>query len=283
MRDHRFMGPWCLLLCISLVTVLAANVLAGEKATVSGTLKANGTTVELPYVYAWALDKGFYNEADPTWKILFVQHPIDERKLGEPVWDAAYVEIGITKTAEFADEAKLDVYSQDIKLSADAAGNISGGTYPTIVLDTTGPERFAGRIYLPEPMKFFDDTIQYDFTFSAPMSNPNAPIGEPLPAGGGEPGKAYLAWVAAVHSGDLKRVRKLVPSEMAGPLEDDDAKDTLAMISGMTPTSVEILGGSSDGQTAMLEVEGMMDGEKVHGTITMEKMSDLWMATGASW
>jgi len=283
MRVRSSVCSWCIVACLGLVAMLPSTTDADEQASVSGTFKANGTTVELPYVYAWAQDKGFYNDSDPTWTVLFVQHPIDERKLGEMVWDSAYVEIGITKTAEFSEQPQLEVYSQNVKLSADAAGNISGGTYPTIELASTGPERFAGRIYLPEPQKIFDDTIQYDFTFSAPMSNPNAPIGEPLPAGGGEPGKAYLAWVAAVHSGDLAEVKKLVPPDMAGRLEDDDAKDMVEMIAAMTPTAVKILGGSSDGQTAMLEVEGMMDGEKAHGTITMEKKGGLWMSTGSSW
>jgi hypothetical protein len=283
MRVRCLVCSWCIVACLGLVAILPSTTDADEQASVSGVLKANGTTVELPYVYVWALDKGFYNDADPTWKILFVQHPIEVQKLGKFVTDAAYVEVGITWTAEFSEQPRLEVYSQDIKLSADTPGNISGGTYPTIALDVSGPETFSGRLYLPQPMKFFDDTIQYDFTFSAPVSDPHSPIGDALPPGGGEPGKAYLAWVAAVHSGDLAQVKKLVPPDMVGPLEDDDAKDTLEMIAAMTPTSVKILGGSSDGQTAMLEVEGMVDGEKTHGTVTMQKMGDLWMSTGSSW
>lgn len=278
------MSPACsMLLCLGLLALLVPGASADEPPSVSGSLTANGTTVELPYVYAWAQEKGFYNDADPTWTVLFVEHPIEARELGKTVWDAAYVEIGITRTAEFSDQPRLEVLSQNIKLAGDAPGNLSGGTYPTIAIDSTGPEAFAGRIYHSEPVKFFDDTIQYDFTFSAPLSDPNAPIGEALPPDGGEPGKAYLAWVAAVHSGDLAQVKKLVSPDMAGSLEDDDAQDMLEMIAAMTPTSVKILGGSSDGQTALLEVEGMMDGEKVHGTITLEKQGDLWVSTDSSW
>jgi len=283
MRVIRPRPARSMLLCLVLLALLAPGANAGELPSVSGSLTANGTTVALPYVYAWAQEKGFYNDADPTWTVLFVEHPIEARELGKPVWDAAYVEIGITRTAEFSDQPRLEVLSQNIKLAADAPGNLSGGTYPTIAIDSAGPEVFAGRIYQPEPVKFFDDTIQYDFTFNAPLSDPNAPIGEALPPDGGEPGKAYLAWVTAVHSGDLAQVKKLVSPDMAGSLEDDDAKDMLEMIAAMTPTSVKILGGSSDGQTALLEVEGMMDGEKVHGTITLEKQGDLWVSTNSSW
>jgi hypothetical protein len=257
----------------------ASPARAAEPARVEGTLTGNGQTVSLPYVYVYALAEGFDDEDDPTWKLLFVEHPVEARKLDEPVWDAAYVELGITRTAEFGDEPALRVYSQSIRLSADAGGNISGGTYPTLELESAGPDRFAGRVYLPDEEKIFDDTFQYDFRFDAPLSDPHAPLGQVLPAGGGEPGKAYLAWVEAVHSGDLGRLRKLVPAEMASQLEGADAQQSLEMMASMTPTSVEILSGSSDGQTAILQVGGVLDGETVRAEVTLEKTGGLWLAT----
>lgn len=274
----------CFVMVVAVVAGgLAPDARAGEGASVSGTFTANGTAVALPFVYVWALDKGFYNDSDPAWKVLFVERAVAERELDEMVWDAAYVELGITRTAEFGEEPELQVYSQDIKLSADSGGNLSGGTYPKLVLESTGPERFAGRVYHAEPQQFFDDTFQYDFTFSAPLSNPNAPVGDPLPAGGGEPGKAYLAWVAAVHSGDLARIKALVPAEMAAQLDAEDAKMALELLAAMTPSEVTVVGGSSDGSTAVLEVEGTMDGEKSKGEITLEKVGEHWVARSSSW
>jgi hypothetical protein len=259
------------------------TLVASDEASVSGTLRANGKTVELPYVYVFALEKGFYDESDPAWKILFVEHPIEERKLDEHIWDSAYVELSIAETAEFEDERELQVYSQNIKFAADSGGNISGGTYPEIELASAGPDRFAGRVYHPEEQKFFDDTFQYDFTFSAPLSDPDAPIGDPLPADGGEPGKAYLAWAAALHAGDIEALKALVPPEMVGQFDSDEVKEDLEMMQAMTPTGLTVLGGSSDGKTAILQVEGVMEGEKVRGEITLEKMGELWVSTRAAW
>lgn len=51
----------------------------------------------------------------------------------------------------------------------------------------------------------------------------------------------------------------------------------------MTPTDLKILSGSSDGKTAILEVEGKMDGEKLRGEITLVKEGEHWMATKTSW
>lgn len=269
--------------CAALAILVWAPALADDEQSASGTLIANGETIELPFVYAWALDEGFYEPTDPAWKLLFVEHAIEERELDESIWDAAYVELGITESAEFGDGPELQVYSQSLKLSADSGGNISGGTYPEIELTSTGPERFTGRIFHAEQQEFFDDTFQYDFTFDVPFSNPNAPLGEPLGKGGGDPGKAYMAWVEALHSGDVERLKALVPAEMGAQLEDEDAAEMIEFMALMTPTDLEVLGGSSDGQTAILEVEGKMDGERLQGEVTLEKMGDFWMATKSSW
>ncbi len=283
MSSHRSVGLSCLVVCCSLVLGLPAAGIAAQDASVSGTLTANGETVSLPYVYAYALEEGFYEDDDPAWALLFVENPIEERDVDEHIWDSAFVEIRITKTAEFGDEPTLQAYAQSLRFSADQGGNISGGTYPEVELESTGPERFAGRVYLPEAQTIFDDTFQYDFTFSAPLSDPNAPIGEPLPADGGEPGTAYIAWVNAIHSGDVEQLKALVPADVAEQLDSPEAKEEIEMMRSMTPTAQKILGGSSDGETALLQVEGTMEGETVRGEITLEKVGDHWRATNASW
>lgn len=283
MSTPRLITLLSLTFCMSLALwILPAG--AGETAaSVEGALVVNGTTVELPYVYAWAQKTGFYDEADPTWTLLFVSHPIDERDLDGHIFDAAYVRVGITLSAEFSDEPELQVLSQDIRFSADAQGNVSGGTYPQLELASAGPETFAGRVFHAEPAEFFDDTFQYDFSFSVPLSDPFGPIGEALPAGGGEPGAAYLAFVDAIHAGDLERLKALVSPEQATMLEGEDARDNIEFIQMMTPTEVVVLGGSSDGETALLEITGTVDGEPARGEITLVHQDGLWIATGSSW
>lgn len=284
MRGHGYSGVGALLFCICVSLSLASVTWAGEEASVSGTFTFNGEAVKLPYVYVVAEEKGFYEDDDPTWKLIFVDQPVEERELDGHIWDAALLELGITKTATFDDEPTLQVYSQNIVPAADYGGNISGGTYPELEMETTGPELFAGRVYQPEPRKLFDDTFQYDLTFSAPISNPDAPIGDPLPADGGEPGKAYLGWVGAIHGGNVDKLKAMVPAEMAAELDGgEDAKEMLELMQLMTPTDIKILGGSSDGETAILQVEGMMDGEKQSGEVTVQKMGDFWVPTNSSW
>lgn len=269
-----------LVLCLASLPLVAA-----DDATVEGSLIANGEAVELPHVYLWAEKEGFYDPADPTWRLLFTEQPVETRKLGRAIWDSAWVEIGLTQTSEFDGEPKLQVYSQSIKLSADSGGNISGGNYPEIEIEGLGSDRVSGRVYQPEPHEFFDDTYQYEFTFSVPLSDPDAPIGDLLPAGGGAPGSAYLRWVQVIHSGDLKQLQSIVPAEMAAQLEEaspEEAQEQIEFMQMTTPTEVKILGGSSDGETAVLQAEGQMDGETVTLEVTLIKMGDFWIATEVS-
>jgi hypothetical protein len=268
-----------------MVVSLAVVVNAGDDVagTVSGTIVVNGNEVELPYVYAIELGEGFYDPADPAWKLVFVSQPVAERDLDGTLWDVSYLELLITETAEFDDEPKLQVYGQNLSMPELGSGNVSGGTYPELELKSAGPERLAGRVYHTETRELFDDTFTYDLSFDVRLSDPNAPIGELLPEGGGEPGAAYLAWVAAVHSDDLDRLRAIVPPEMAEQLADPAAAEEIEFLRLMTPTEVTILGGSSDGQTALLQVEGTMDGERLTGEIELQKMGDRWLPTSSSW
>ncbi len=269
---------------VTLLTMISP-LAAASPDTVSGVMIASGVQVELRYIYIWAEKEGFYDPADPSWKILFVEREIEQRELGEPIWDAAWVEIGITETSEFGDQPELQVYSQSIKLSADSGGNLSGGTYPQIELQGLGSGRISGHVYHTETQEFFDKTYSYDFTFSASLSDPDAPIGDPLPAGGGDPGRAYLKWVEAVHSGALEALRSIIPSEMAEQLDSvsaEEAQEQIEFMQLMTPTNVKILGGSTEGEIAVLDIEGLIEGEKVTGEITMTRMGELWVPTNSS-
>jgi hypothetical protein len=50
----------------------------------------------------------------------------------------------------------------------------------------------------------------------------------------------------------------------------------------MTPTDVEILGGSSDGETAVLQVTSTMDGETIAAEVTLMLYDGHWIATNVA-
>ena len=287
-KSRKRIIEYCAVLTIGLTFILTATPLdVSADATVKGSLIANGKTVELPYVYVWKKEEGFYKADDPTWNIIFVERSLQPRELGSHVSNSAWVHIGITETKEFTEQGKLEVYTQSIKFSATAAGNVSGGNYPEIEIKGLGTGLVSGRVWHPKQQKVFDDSFQFDFAFSAPISDPNAPtiVGKPLPEGGGEPGQAYLKWTETVHTGDIELVKSLMPAEMAdqlGSLSSEEAAKEIEFMQMMTPKDNIIVGGSSDGETAILQTEGVVDGKKISVEITMTKMGNLWVTTNAS-
>ncbi|MCH9646837.1 MAG: hypothetical protein K0U98_01285 [Deltaproteobacteria bacterium] len=283
MKDLRYTMAWLLLAALT-VAIGSPTASGQEELVVDGKLIANGEAVELPYVYVIAQEEGFYDESDPTWTVIFAAESIEVRELDSFFFDFPYVKVGVTLTSEFNDsgEREIQALSQDLKLTADGS-NISGGDYPEVVLESSTVERFAGRIFHTESKTFFEDTYKYDFSFSVPISDPNAPIGPALPEGGGEPGKTYVAWTKAVLSGDVEKMKALVPPEMAEMLGAEGMDENITFMKEMTPREVKVLGGSSDGTTAILKVEGLMDGQPIRGEITMTLQGDIWLTTAESW
>ena len=268
------------ILCLALIPPPAT-----AQPIANGTLSANGKTVELPYVYVWPEKEGFFDKNDPTWNIIFVERELKPREIDAHPWDTAWVHIGITESKEFSDQPELQVYTQSIKFSADSAGNVSGGTYPQFEIEGLDSGTVTGRFWHPEQQTVFDDIFQFDISFSIPISDPNAPIGDLLPEGGGEPGQAYLKWVETIHTGDIEALKRIVPAEMAAQFDQvsaEEAREEVEFMKLMTPTDVKILSGSSDGETAILKTEGTMEGETITVEVTMTKMDSYWIPTNTS-
>ena len=110
---------------------------------------------------------------------------------------------------------------------------------------------------LAEPDDFFGETYDFDLVFDAAVA---PPPGKPLPADGGEPGKAYRAWTAAVAKGDLPVLRTLVGGDYNGwRIKSDDQDDVKAALKDLrdgTPVEAKVLSGRIDGDNAVLWVEG---------------------------
>lgn len=282
MRTHRFdrsnsssATRW---LAAALVTLVSTALAAQGPGRIDGTLTVDGETIPLTHAVIYAEDEGFYQPDDPTWTLVLTGSEISARDADDMFIDPS-LRIGITWTAEFGDEPKLEVLSQTLRVGEVSA---SGGTYPTLEISSRDDEAWVGRIVHTEEQEFFDHTYQYDLRFHAPMVDPNALVGDPLPDGGGAPGEAYLRWTEAIHSGDLDALRELVPADMAAMLDEPDAAESLEMMAMMTPKNVQILEGVLNGDEAMLLIEGTIEGEPVTGEITLMRQGDFWLPTGSS-
>jgi hypothetical protein len=155
--------------------------------------------------------------------------------------------------------------------------NTSG--FGKFTLTTNSPTRVEGSHVLAEPEDFFDKTYQFDLKFAADVTSADF-TGTALPAGGGEPGKAYLDYVAAVAKGDADALRAQLGDSAEWMLPKDDAAATKSYIETLrfgVPASAAVSGGWLQGERAVIKVEGKDgDGNTQRGVVLMAKDGAHW-------
>jgi hypothetical protein len=167
--------------------------------------------------------------------------------------------------------------------------HISGVGRQKLDLTANDATHVAGRFYLEKPEDFFDNKYIYDVTFDAPFSaapkepGPEALKGTKLGPGGGEPGKAYMAYTKVLAAGDLKALRKALSAEHAKDMDDPDFKEMFPLIQAMQAKNIKVTGGAVDGDTATLLTEGKDGDQKTTGKITMVRESGAWKMSKEGW
>ncbi|MCZ6727685.1 MAG: hypothetical protein O7A98_10095 [Acidobacteria bacterium] len=160
-------------------------------------------------------------------------------------------------------------------------GNSSGETF-VVTFESFGPQEYSGSV--AAELEVFDSKVAFDLRFSALL--PEELPGELLPAGGGEPGAAYLAWTAAVKSGDLERIKALLsPDQLEGfdALPAEEQEENVEFLQMMAPNEVEVLGGRLVDDIAYLEIRATMEGEPASGEVKLEHGGGIWVVVSESW
>jgi hypothetical protein len=269
------------------LVLLVALTLPVAAATVKGTLTVNGKVAKLTNAYA-ATQPNPFDKKRTTVTVLLTDQALPD--------DAVHDTFAIMKAV---DDLKFNGLSIQI---SDEKQIISGMIYsPNFKKDmgqisVTGPQKLettdfsmshvAGRVYMPEPDDFFDNVFQLDATFDVTTSAPPKPaalVGKPLPAGGGEPGKAYEAYRKLMMKGDIAGVRKAVTEESAKQMQGPDFEKMFEIVKMMQPKKVTITGGAVDGDTATLTVTSDEGTEHSTGTVTMVKQKGAWRLDKESW
>ncbi|HEX9407115.1 MAG TPA: hypothetical protein VF975_07345 [Thermoanaerobaculia bacterium] len=146
----------------------------------------------------------------------------------------------------------------------------------------------AGKLSTSHNSKFNEVPFSYSATFNASVKAPKAAAapklkGTPLPAGGGEIGKTYLAFSKSVVAGDMAAVRNGVSAERAAQMNSPDFKEMFPLMQAMEPKDIKVTGGAVDGDTATLIATGTSDGDKASGTISMVREGGKWKVAKESW
>lgn len=117
-----------------------------------------------------------------------------------------------------------------------------------------------------------------------PEPLPDAKTGKKLPAGGGEPGKAYMTYHKAVQNKDINTVRKLAPAaEQDKNLTDKEINEILEFMAQLSPKNLKITEGYVKDKRAVLYLTGTVEGEKQYGTAEMILKEGTWRVLKDSW
>ncbi len=170
----------------------------------------------------------------------------------------------------------IDAEGAECGMFFSSEGFNSGG-YGKLVLTTNDAGHIAGSWVLKEPESFFDKSYDFDLHFDVAIT---PPPGKDLPANGGEPGKAYLAYITALAKGDLPALRQLTDQDHGYRFPQDDesrARESLKSARDGEPVTATIDRGRIDGDNAVLWVEGVdRDDIRRRGRVRMFQKSGSW-------
>lgn len=262
------------------VALLCAALAASAADRGSGHFRKGEVLLDVSHVIAVEIDEDAGDSARQTY-VYLSDVPMDggkvaaafhassaaEQQLGDG--SAGYVRVCIN-----AEGDECGLYFSHNK--PNASFNSSG--YGTFKLDAAPPGRIAGSWVMAEPGDFFGETYDFELRFDVAIT---PPPGKPLPADGGDPGKAYRAWIAAVAKGDLPVLRAMVGGDYNGwrikSEDQDDVKAALKDLRDGTPLQARILRGRIDGDSAVLWVEGKdRDDILRRGRVLLQRVDGGW-------
>ena len=133
----------------------------------------------------------------------------------------------------------------------------------------------------PSPAVFAAAALGLLLSHAAFGASPARKSGK-LPRGGGEPGKAYLAYFAALESGDVAKVKALKLAEIEG-WDDDEIRMWIPRKRDQEVQKVKVTGGTIQGDKAVLDVTAEQIGQPAWGKVDMTRAGGVWRETDARW
>ena len=211
-------------------------------------------------------DDGVPDEAvGPDTKLSFASFKLDAADIqraedrDSALQDQAFAQDDATKLQLTLAPDKL-VTAQYVWISPGTSLSYSSNEVGKIDFKPGAKGRVAGHyVYNDDDAEGPHCDVTFDITLIGTMAEAPPLPGQPLPADGGEPGKAYLALNKAMLAGDLDALAKLLPPDRAAEMQQargtPEFEGMLAFIQAMTPKNVRIKGGRIDGDKAWIEFD----------------------------
>jgi hypothetical protein len=178
-----------------------------------------------------------------------------------------FVIITLAPASHCAIFAFLDTGKQvDLGDSFPAKATLSTASHITGDCSTAKPEK-----------TLFGDSYEFHLAYDLPIAT--IPKPSALPAGGGEPGQAFVALIGAIRANDWDAAH-LHLREDEVPKTAPKASEKKEYFEGLAlnyPKTVSVTGGRIKGDLAQLQIGGVKyDGGKIKGDVAMKKVGGTW-------
>ncbi len=275
---------------LALVILMASVPLLADGGKADGSLTANGKKFALTHAYA-RRHKSPFDKTKTVVEVIIIDKEISaEAQSDEFEFMRAQDKQELSGFTATIDDDKAIISATVFSPAFKKMHQFSAVGMQKLDLKSITAARVAGSVSMAKPDDFFDEKYQYNATFDVPIAKPTGPPappvlkGTPLPAGGGEPGKAYMAYLKLMAGGDMKKFLNAVTAERAKEASSDpDFKKLFPLIQAMQAKNIKVTSGAVDGNDATLLATGK-DGDDVsNGKITMAKESGQWKVAKEEW
>jgi hypothetical protein len=264
--------------------LLATATLLASMAAVaggSGTLYMDGKATPLTSAYAFRAADPFDDKARIT-TVVFSDKPIDAAALTEEAdrGEALADQLRASQATRVELNLQDDGSVQDVNIAAPgSSASQSGSGWYTLELAHHDARRVEGSFRSKDEADKKNGHY-FDLAFALDLAPPPSP-GAPLPADGGEPAKAYRAYLAAMDKGDIDALLKTMSRERAAQIaahrDEPEFKTMFAFIQTQRLRNPKLGKGSVKGDRATLEVSGKDgDGNASTGSVTLLRQDGAW-------
>jgi len=245
----------------------------------SGTLYNDGKAIALKHAYAYRMPDPFDKDKQIT-RVVFADKPIDAAALADASDRDGAVDDQLREATRVDLNLEGDGSVQNVNTHIGySSGSQSGSGWYTLSLKRNDDKRVEGSFRSNDEADKKSGKY-YDLAFALDL--PGAPdLGAALPANGGEQGKAYLAYLAALKKGDIdalaKSMTKARADELLAHRNDKDFKMMFGFIQGQALREPKYVKGNGKGDHATLEYAGKdADGNAVTSTVSMLREGGAW-------
>lgn len=264
-----------------------ARTVAGKA---SGSLTIDGKSIPLKYSYAMAQPNTFDKDKTDI-AVLLTEGPLAEDALNnaEELQDAARKLHGWV-LFKIDDQGKPIYEVIDHPAIGEERLMMSGFTHAKFTPKKIGKDNVGGSFFTGKAEDFMNHKYEVKADFSAPLLQakrpeplPDAKTGKALPGDGGDPGKAYRAYLKAIRDKDITGLRSMATNVQSQSATDEDLRQMIELMAIMTPADPKITRGFVKGDRAVLYLEGTLEGEKRYGTVQFAKEKKMWRIEKEGW